>query len=323
MSIQKKDYPCNPTQKIILDLEKKYYTKLRDVILSDSFISDLLLIEKEIRENYSEYDEIWDLKNKLKIPAERLIRHHIYMDWHNEIEGIYPSPVSSDLGIRMKDCVICVDVKTIDIVGNSGDLRSTATEKNQNSFQNTDYPVFKYKSNLKSIDHYSRKPVLTFLVKIVYRDNDYSFQLSRIKYPTMVLTCIPNGELSPLFGNNIIENFKTYAYYDEKDGAYYKPFDISGKDPKDLSTKIFTDHEFISNRGFKDLSDDECIGKIAYYDIKKQQLWWLVHSGKKTTISAVKDGSSVRYRNECLKIRYDSQGQRWIAYEEFQVDKEL
>ena len=69
MSIQKKDYPCNPTQKIILDLEKKYYTKLRDVILSDSFISDLLLIEKEIRENYSEYDEIWDLKNKLKIPA--------------------------------------------------------------------------------------------------------------------------------------------------------------------------------------------------------------------------------------------------------------
>ncbi len=323
MSNQEKDYPCNPTQKQILDLEKKYYNKIKAVIQSRSFIFDLLLIEKEIRENYSEYDKIWDLKNKLKIPAERLVRHHIYMDWHDEIEGIYPSPVSSDLGIRMKDCVICIDVKTIDIVGNRSDLKSTATEKNQNSFQNSEYPVFKYKSNLKSIDHYSRRPVLTFLVKIVYRDNDYGFQLARVDYPTIVLTCIPNGELSPLFGNNIIENFKTYAYYGEKDGAYYKPFDISGKDLKNPETKRLTDAEFIGRRGFIDLSNDESIGKIAYYDIKKQQLWWVVHSGKRTTISAVKDGSSVRYSNTLLEKRFDSNGDSWTAYEEFNVEEEL
>ena len=76
------------------------------------------------------------MKNKLKVPAERLVRHHIYTNLSNLITGIYPSPISSDLGIMTSDCVLCVDVKTVDTVGNRVDIGSTQVEPNQISFQN-------------------------------------------------------------------------------------------------------------------------------------------------------------------------------------------
>ena len=311
----------NTMENSILELEKKYFDKINQMVTSKEFIDDLLLIEKEIRENYSEFTNTWNLKNKIKVPAERLIRHYIYMQWHDDIEGIYPSPVSSDLGIKMKDCVICVDIKTIDTIGNPGDIRSTSTEKNQNSFNNKNYPVFEFISNLKSIDHYSRRPVLTFIIKIIYSDDGYSFKLSRETYPTVITTCIPNGEISKLFEFNIIDNFKTYDYYTQNDGIALAPYLISKTYPNKLAMKSDLDIEFIDNRHFLDMTSR--IGKIAYYDINHRCIWWLVSSGKRKMISAVKSGSSVRYNNEILKNRFDSHNNPWIGYIEYTIHEEL
>lgn len=321
MSFQKPSQTRTLMQNKVLDLEKKYFKKINDMVQSDEFINDLLLIEKEIRENYPEFKNTWNLKNKIKVPAERLIRHYIYMQWHDEIESVYPSPVSSDLGIKMEDAIVCVDIKTIDTVSNAGDIRSTSTEKNQNSFNNKNYPVFDFRSNLKSIDHYSRRPVLTYIIKIIYSDDDYSFKLCRETYPTIITTCIPNGEISSLFDYNIIDNFKTYDYYLETDGSYWKPYIIKSTSKDNAIIKIETDNEFINNKGFIDMTSK--IDKISYYDVQHHCIWWLTSHNKKKAIKAVKSGSSVRYNNEILLKRYDSSNNEWSGYLEYTINKEL
>ena len=62
----------------VLDLEEKYFSILWNLFTSNDFINDLKVIEKEIQNQYSFLDKTWNLKNKLKIPAERLARQYIY-----------------------------------------------------------------------------------------------------------------------------------------------------------------------------------------------------------------------------------------------------
>ena len=308
-------------QNEILDLEKKYFLKLFDMINSCGFKEDLLLIEKEIKDNYPKYRDTWDLKNKIKIPAERLVRQHVYINFFEEIRGIYPSPVSSDLGIKLKDIVLCVDVKTLDTNSNENDIQSTAVEKNQTSFDNSNFPYINTIANLDSIDHYSRLPVLTYIIKIIYTDDGYSFKLSREEKPTLVLTCIPNGELSNLFDRNIIENFKTYDYYIEKDDKY-KSIEI----PKGVDENVFADEECINKRGFNKVMIGtsgrtiERPNKVAYIDPKSRIVWWSTSKSGKSYIRPLKGGSSTRFYNNILKARFDSENRAWDGYIEIRYE---
>lgn len=318
MSKQKIDVSRTDKQNEILNLEKKYFNLLYDMISSESFKDDLLLIEKEIKENYPKYRDIWDLKNKIKIPAERLIRQHIYLEFFDNIKGIYPSPVSSDLGIKLEDVVLCVDVKTLDTKSNKNDIKSTAVEKNQNSFNNKNFPYINIMANLDSIDHYSRLPVLTFVIKIIYTDDDYSFKLSRGQTPTLVLACIPNGELSNLFDYNIIENFKTYEYYSSADGEEYKEIII----PSEVEPFEFADKECVERRGFSKIkvgTSGRTINspsKIAYFDSRNRILWWYINESGKKKIKPLKGGATTRFYNYILKNRYDSTNSLWEGYKE-------
>ena len=311
-------------QNIILDLEKKYFAKLETIFKSDAFIGDLLLIEKEIRENYPKFKDTWELKNKIKVPAERVIRHHVYMQLSDEIRGIYPSPISSDFGVKMDDCVLCIDAKTLDTVGNSGDIKATAAEPNQVSFDNSRHKYIPTCSNLESMDHYSRLPVLTFIIKIIYTDDNYSFTLARNRHPSLVLTCLPNGELSNLFDNDIIQNFKTYDYYSEKDNDCFTPHYI----PKEYTTKElkgeYTRSYCVEEKGFFPIEIELDHGhKQAYFDSANRCLWWLTSLRNKAVIMAVKNGSSMRFSNDLLKNRYDSSGHPWYGYREYQLPNPL
>ena len=317
MAKQNPNLPRDTYKNKVLNLEKKYFQKILEVVNSSAFIQDLLLIEKEIRENYPEYRDIWDLKNKIKVPAERLTRHHIYTQWHDLIDGIYPSPVSSDIGIRTNDAVICIDLKTIDTNGNAGDLRATAVENNQTSFNNKNYPYIKTASNLKSIDHYTRKPVLTYVVKIVYTDDKYSFTLSRNTFPTLIVACVPNGEISQLFDYNIIDNFKTYNYYSKKDGDYYSPIEIP-RDTKNISE--YVKDQCVNLRNYISVNIQ---GKDAYFDMAHNTLWWQTSQNNKTVIAAVKSGGSVRFNNEILKERFDAENNKWDGYIEITISDEM
>ena len=323
MAKQNRNLPRNSYENNILRLEKKYFLMILDVLTSQPFKNDLLLIEKEVRENYAGYDEIWDPKNKIKIPAERLVRHHLYIQLHEHIKEIFPSPVSSDFGIKTDDCILCVDVKTIDVIGNSGDLKSTHVEANQNSFNNKNYPGIKYESHLNSIEHYSRVPVLTYVVKIIYKDDGYSFSLCRAKHPTVILVCIPNGELSRLFDFNIIDNFKTYTYYKETDGPYYKSIQLPSN-YKDLSfeeKKAVCDQLCVAERGYADLFSQ--LHKISYYDASKNVTWVATTESKIYCLRPVKGGASVRFNNEMLRDRYDERNLPWEGYIEYTIFEEL
>lgn len=313
VGLQRNTYENN-----ILDLEKKYYNLILEVIQSSAFKYDLLLIEKEIKDNYSEFRDIWDLKNKIKVPAERLTRHHIYIQWHSIIRGIYPSPVSSDLGIKTDDAIICIDLKTLDTHSNSGDISSTAVEKNQTSFNNKNYPYIPTISNLKSIDHYSRLPVLTYVIKIIYTDNNYSFCLSREAFPTIVLACIPNGEISRLFDFNIIDNFKTYHYYNHRNGDYYAPIPIKAG-LSNIEEDAFVENYCIHESG-RDYAKVQIGNKPAFIDLATRVLWWKTSEKNKKVIRAVKSGGSVRFSNQILKERYDSRNEAWLGYQEFILD---
>ena len=121
MGKQNNSVGLTDNEKAILRLEKNYFTIISKIILDDDFIKDLMLIEKEISDNYTKFFNLWDLKNKIKVPAERVVRHHLYTKMSSKILGIFPSPLSSDFGIKTNDAVVCVDIKTIDTKGNSGD----------------------------------------------------------------------------------------------------------------------------------------------------------------------------------------------------------
>lgn len=315
--------PRTTMQNTILDLEKKYFSILESIFKSENFLQDLLKIEKEIRENYPKFANTWNLKNKLKIPAERLIRHHIYTALTNLIKGIYPSPISSDIGILLEDCILCIDVKTLDTISNNVDIKSTSVEPNQISFKNTNHEYISSCSNLESIDHYSRRPVLTFVVKIIYTDDNYSFKLSRISYPSLIFTCIPNGELSNLFGNDIIKNFKTYNYYTISDNPAYAPIFVPSNIKSKKDKNDFTEEYCLSKNYAKVPIKTDTQSKNAYYDIRHKCIWWLTSDNNKAVIKAVKSGSTTRIENAILKERYDSHNEHWDGYKELPIPAEL
>lgn len=55
MGCQKINIKRTGMQNKILDMEEKYFSILKEVFSSDKFIEDLLVIEKEIRENYPKF----------------------------------------------------------------------------------------------------------------------------------------------------------------------------------------------------------------------------------------------------------------------------
>ena len=230
MSEQKTYVQRTRLQNTILDLENKYMEVIENIITSDNFIQDLKNIESETQEYYEILDEVWGKKNKIKEASERLLRHHMYTNFPNA-SRFYPSPISCDIALELDDIILNIDVKTIDKIGNSGELKTTQFEHNQTSFVNKpvlasgSFPGFRVQSNIKSIDPRTQKPILTFLVKIGYSDNgegDFHL-LNSTNYPSLVLTCLPNGTLSNLFDNDLFANFKDYVYYEQHNGLEYKP----------------------------------------------------------------------------------------------------
>ncbi len=323
MSEQNTDIQRTRLQNTILDLEKKYMDILERIIRSDVFTNDLKNIEQEIQEYYEILQEVWGKKNKIKEASERLLRHHMYTNFPSATT-FYPSPISCDIALELDDIILNIDVKTIDKIGNSGDLKTTQFEHNQTSFVNKpvlasgNFPGFKVQSNLKNIDPRTHKPILTFLVKIGYSDNNEGdfHLLNSSRYPSLILTCLPNGALSNLFNNDLFANYKDYKYYEQHNGIEYKPrhittreeyncLDLNGKFIKIESKTLIPDSWQRINWG----------NKAGYYDTVNSQVWWTQelkkNNHKEIFLKAVQDGNTARFNNEWLEKRYDSRNTHW------------
>ena len=325
MSKQNTSYPRTPIQNTILDLEKKYMEILDHIFTSDRFISDLRKIEADTQEYYDLLSDVWGKKNKIKEASERLVRHHLYTNFKGA-DNFYPFPISCDIALETEDAILNVDVKTIDKVGNGGELNTTQFEHNQTSFINKPvfaappFPGFKVKSNLQTMDPRTGKPVITYLIKIGYADDgNGTFRLiNEESNPSVVLTCLPNGALSDLFDNDLFLNFKDYIYYEAHDGAYFKPRYISSKD-EFLSLSKSVKYNRIEQTTYipedwKRISSDT---KIGYYDTTKNILWYAIPKKKQNHwdmfLYAVKFGNTARFNDEWLKWRYDSDDKFWCG----------
>lgn len=331
MAYQNNELERTSMQNNILDLEKKYFKHIEDLVNSTSFLNNLIDTEAQIKDNYTKLKEIWDVKNILKIPAERLMRYHVYREF-DFITGYYPSPISSDIGIKTKDAIINIDIKTIDTDGNSPDVQPIQFEHNQISFKNKnldpckEFEGFPVKSNLPSIDPYTGLPILTYVVKFIYTDDEdeKSFSLCRDnKYYSIAVACIPNGELSNLFDYDIVSNFKDYKYYNIESDPYFLPKKICAKN--DAPTDFTNPDKFYNYVESKINIDPTWIkidgrSKPGYYDLNKQIPWFLVERkspNKVYRLEAVKKGNAARISSLILEKRYDSNDDPWCGYKTF------
>lgn len=331
MSSQLKTNSYTELQSIILDLEKKYFDFIDSIISSSKFISDLKNIEFSIQSNYSYLSNTWNLKNKLKIPAERLLRYHIIKN--DIVCGFYPSPISCDLAVEVKDAILNIDIKTIDVIGNSGDITTIQFEHNQTSFKNKkvlgsgNFEGFEIKSNLPTIDPITRKPLLTYLVKIIYSDNGRAFNIfENNEYPFMTITCLPNGELSSLFDNNLFSNAKNYNYFKKNDGDYYTPKKIALKSLYDNLSSDKDKYELMINNCCIPNTWDKIkvVDKLGFYDNNTKTLWVPVLRGSKPhekiyELNAVKSPHTCRFDYNQLIERYTSDNISWSGIKTYEL----
>lgn len=344
MSTQKKLSSMNISQEEknklgkILDLEKKYFNILWDLFTSEDFINDVKVIEKEIKKQYDFLQHTWELKNKLKIPAERLVRQYVYKNLAHMVKHIYPSPVSSDCAFITEDAVINIDIKTLDTVGNRGDISNLQFENNQSSFCNRNLDIDENINNsgvkveclLPSEYSYNNQPkipVLTFFFTIVYSDNCSSFNICRSDdLKTIYLKCLPNGLISCLFDYDLVDNFKTYTYLEEKHG--FKPVYLTDN-PSDVPNKV---KDFVKNNpGYVLINGRTKIGafglsqKHPKYGVQGVS-WFPVSRQDKANkkvhhfyLEAVYKGNTNRLTNEKLVNRFDSNDQHWFGLKKYKM----
>lgn len=211
-------------------IEKFHFDNFTRIVQNPNFRLDLNSIEDYIITNYDKLHFHWGIKNKIKLAAERLVRFHV---WRNSgLTGLYKTPLSSDVAYEIGDCIINIDCKTIDLNSNSVDTRYIQCEPNQANFENiplfpTKFPEGKNFSGFKFYPilekFFEKLPVLSFFVHIIYEDDGNNFRIDRIE-----LLCLPHNEIvKNQFDSNIIQNFKTYDYLDDKRsmkfGDYFKP----------------------------------------------------------------------------------------------------
>ncbi|MGL5125656.1 MAG: hypothetical protein ACRC6U_06670 [Fusobacteriaceae bacterium] len=327
-------YSYSTDEKNILNLEKIYMERLKTIFSSPDFSIELKKIENYVKNNYNYLSSTYNKKNKIEIAVERLIRYFIYTKLTN-ITGIYPSPISCDMAIETDDCILNIDSKTIDSVGNRTDINYFHFENNQSSFihcgfgsQPEVYTGIPVKTYLPPIDPETGKPLLTYFLKIVYSDDGQSFSLFHEK--NITLTCLPNGILSQLFNYDIVFNFKTYTYSLDKSFIASKQY---------TSQNGINFEKSYSQNPYKFLEDlDRCNfnlnllfqnpinviiinGRPAI--ISNNEAWVPVKRGTGNNIQIflenIQQGQTARVEYPILTERYDHTNQLWLGHQEWKI----
>lgn len=114
------------------------------------------------------------------------------------------SPIGSDMFFETYNAYVHIDIKTVTLA-NIGDFkRNIFVGDNQNSYIGNinvkGQPPRKYKGNLPT--YYtkkdgSKKVCLTYFIVILYNETNLDIQ-------TIAITCMPNGELSEIYGDDVI-----------------------------------------------------------------------------------------------------------------------
>ena len=302
MSHQDQNKPLSSQQNQILDLEENYFKDLLNIFNSPSFTKSLKKTEKWVQSNYVHLAK-WGNANKVQLACQRLIHFEVMKNLPNII-GVYASAISSDIAFETNDAIINIDSKTVSETGNPNDFKSLFLGPNQASFDHKHYakqsqfPGLEVPFSLPSIDNISKKPVLTFFLLLKYFDNKTIFEWFKDDNNVRFI-CLPNGELSNLFNDEIITNPKTYAYFKNGNTIISKPLN----------------HKF----GTKAINIT-VNSKKGYYlnNVSPNEIWLETDIGtganRKRVFCKVKGLHSVRIDFSTLKTRYNSKKIPWVGY---------
>lgn len=243
------------------------------------------------------------------------MRYHLYTKVKKV--GVYASPLSPDVAIELKDIILCLDAKTIDLDGNPGDDKYLMFGKNQITF--TNIPITKTKPQIDSIWNgltfppqledfdQNGKPCLTFFINFCYEDDNSTFKLSHL-----TVTCIPHSKIiKEEYGNNIIQNYKSWDYikkdqfssiYDPIEDAFAPKHNWIPVDYNKEGNKITS---FIDPSLIHPLNNSVCLRKKP--------------KDKGTKWEVALWGNSARIYKTKLKNRTDENGQPWEGVKEFKI----
>lgn len=301
----------NMTKPKIVDLEKKYMEKIWKIVTNKDFIEDLKKTEKYIKDNYEQLDRNYQIKNKLQLAAERLLSFYVHKNF--KITKIYPSPISSDIAFFVKDCLINIDAKTIDLAGNKGDDSFIQFGPHQISFMNEplygqkigdiDFKGVELHPGLPEFEPETKLPCLTFFMGITYEDDGRSFAISHIK-----LSCVPNGKIvKEEFNNKLIKNFKTYRYL-KKEAAQK-----IGKDYLPINLENAKEHWILFKLNAANTWLDTSLKNP--FDGSELSIWRIIDKKYEICLG----GDTARIDPNILEKRKDSSGREWMGIKEQKI----
>ena len=314
----------------IQDLEKKYMSKINEVIHGEDFLKGLKVMEKLIKIRFTTLEKLYPITQFYNHGFERIVKYSIPKVF---AKYPYPNPATSDLAFYPEDadCILNIDTKVVNenqasnlidkdtcvASENQTTLSHVATDE-ENKIEGFDFAGVDYKSKLLKHDyHYDENkllPILTYIIKCVY-DCDHkvnkTFDLKRLD-----LTCIPHHEV---FRYNwpdedcIFPNVKIYGKINEMRGFKKLSDKIKRKytpikeDEFDQSNKIQfnkiygnSNKEFFLDKELKHpLRDKEKHIAWAYADLTKK--YYAVDNIKTPRLTIKKD-------------RFDSDNNSWLGH---------
>ena len=135
MSEQRKDLDYTDSQKKVLELEKKYMTRLVEIFTSKNFMKNMKDSINNTKKLVEQGDlDFWNDSNPFAITFERMIHFTIHQEFKSEILKPYPSPISSDIGVILGDAVLNIDAKSNGFASNKDDIKQLQLKNNQLSF---------------------------------------------------------------------------------------------------------------------------------------------------------------------------------------------
>lgn len=315
--------------KSVKDLEEKYMKLICNIISSKDIFNQLSELENEIIQNKTKWEETYTKKNVIDISIERLLRFNFYKKLNSKIRKIYSSPISSDLAFVMKDCILNIDSKTVNVHSNSTDVSPAVIEKNQASFinkeilKNNDFSGYDFYGNLNSFVKIKNKnlPVLSYIIKVVYHDKgkkpctnkcikeDYYIE-KKIR-----IYCIPNKSVvDDEFTENLIYGIKTYEYVNKTESNKFSHVDIS---PRDKIESHWIELNLDTGTNTKIRHKDNKIVNPFNKDI--HSLWGYIAN----KYQFIKGGKTFRIKKNSLKKRLNSKEKYWSGYKEITPENTL
>jgi len=125
----------------------------------------------------------------------------IYYWLFNQFGTPNSSPIGSDMMFELYNAFVHIDIKTAKLDNASDYKGKIPVGENQTSYKPEGY---EYAVHLPAEYTYQNKICLTYFINIIYDISDENIEIK-----TIVLIAVPNGKLSEIYGDEIVDAGKT------------------------------------------------------------------------------------------------------------------